>query len=75
MLVYGTGSFHQSRYPGGGRILICDVYVHGDEGVNVVESAMVVVGCIRAVGSGWGVWRAWRYFGDILAILVLQTVS
>jgi hypothetical protein len=51
MLVYGTGSFHQSSCPGGGRILICDSSVHDAGGVKVVESAIVVVGWMRFVGS------------------------
>jgi hypothetical protein len=75
MLVYGTGSFHQSNCPGGGRILICDSSVHDAGGVKVVESAIVVVGWMRFVGSAWGVWRAWKYFGDILAFVEVQEIN
>lgn len=53
MLVYGTGSFHQIKQPGGAKTLTCDGITHVAGGVKVVERTSVVVGCVGVVASGW----------------------
>ena len=55
--------------------MICKGSAHDAGGMNVVERASVVVGWARIDARAWGVWRARRWFDDILAVRVVEKIE